>query len=91
LEQRALKILMNRSKHIEAKADKSLNKHDQVIHMHNNPDDFGFGSTKVSTEMVELRRETSRSNRELAHYMRWFVSEMSGKTPPPFVDGKSNA
>lgn len=46
--------------------------------------------TEDNTKALLLMHTGQRdSNRALVHYMRWFVEEMSGKTPPPYVNRDS--
>ena len=47
--------------------------------MHNNADDYGFGTGKTNG----LIQTNTRAMLELSHYIRWAIKENSGKEPPP--------
>ena len=52
---------------------------DQLLHMHINADDSGFGTNSTNKMIEDLRR----GMREFIHYTRWTAKEMTGKEPPP--------
>ena len=62
-----------------------LNKIDRgnahLIHMHENPENTGFGTIGFKTVI----QENTRAIRELSHYMKWQVKSHSGADPPPYT------
>ncbi len=75
----SVKSLLNRAKHTEEKSD-------ELIDMHHNADENGFGTVALLAAVEHSEERRGRSSRELVHYMRWFVEKASGIKPPPFVD-----
>jgi len=72
-----IKTLLSRAKHTEDKTD-------EMIHMHNHADDYGFGTVQLKKAM----EANARHGRELVYYMRWFVEESTGQKPPPYIDDR---
>lgn len=58
---------------------------DKLIHMHENPDDFGFG-TKRTNQIIE---DNTRAMTALTHYIQWLIKDKSGHDAPPPMDGIS--
>ncbi len=51
--------------------------------MHNNADQYGFGTGKTNT----LIATNTRAMNDLTHYIRWSIKESTGKEPPPPLPG----
>ena len=75
----------------------------ELVRMHRAPDMYGFGSAQLieltklqHTTLCEMQKDNKeqfaamiRNSETQTHYMRWFVAEMSGKNPPPYIERDS--
>jgi hypothetical protein len=51
---------------------------DELMTMHKDANGFGFGTI----QLAEGLREARETQKDLIHYIKWFVKEMTGKDPP---------
>ena len=51
----------------------------KLLKMHQNPDAHGFGMIGVAKALNSL----ADSSRAQVHYMKWMVTQVTGKSPPP--------
>lgn len=68
----------------------SMKCHVELLNMHKNADEFGFGTVglkaaqdKASSRTDRLIEDNTRAMHALTHYIVWFIKETSGKAPPP--------
>jgi len=66
-----------------------------LIDMHQNSDEHGFGTGNTNTKIDQTRDEMTKcvtSNthaiKTLTHYIRWFTEKQSGEVPPPPIEDK---
>jgi len=57
-------------------------KTEKLVEMHLEPDRYGFGTIKSNKQL----EDNTRAVKQLTHYMKWLVTEQTGKTPPPYVE-----
>ena len=54
---------------------------DQLLIMHQKPDDFGIGTAGLHACMDGMKNAVQ----DQTHYMKWMAQQMTGKKPPPPV------
>jgi len=59
---------------------------DQLLVMHQNSDKYGFGTGQLGECMAQM----SDAFQDQSYYMKWMVTEMTGKKPPPPVHTPSS-
>jgi len=59
---------------------------DKLINMHENPDDYGFGTTRTN----QIIEDNTRAMTALTHYIQWLVKEQTGHDAPPPIEGISH-
>ena len=64
--------------------------HDEMLKMHKNADQYGFGTVSLrakqehsETIMARLIEDNTRAMKALTHYIVWFIKETTDKDPPP--------
>lgn len=65
--------------HIHIKINKISGQSDRLVLMHEQPDEYGFGTYKTN-KIIEAN---TRAMHELTHYIKWLGKEQTGKEPPP--------
>lgn len=74
----------------KARQTECLGCHAEMLKMHRNADEYGFGTVALRARLERdqevfkrLIEDNTRAMREVAHYIRWWIESQTGKTPPP--------
>jgi len=66
----------------------------ELVKMHRDPDQYGFGTGKTNkelgkshTEMMECVNHNTHAIEALTHYIKWLAEKQIGETPPPPIVG----
>ena len=57
---------------------------DELMAMHRDANGFGFGTIGLGKNF----REARQTQKELVHYLKWFVENQTGEVPPPPLNEK---
>lgn len=75
---------------IRARQADCMNCHNEMLKMHHNPDEYGFGTISLratherdQNRLEKLIDDNTRALREVAHYIRWSIENTTGKKAPP--------
>ena len=55
---------------------------DELLTMHKDANGFGFGTVGLG----ENFRDARSTQKQLVHYLKWFVEKQVGEEPPPLLD-----